>query len=297
MNVLVLGANGYLGSKIVHTLIAEGHYLVCTKRVNSDLSRLSDLQNKEKLKMIPATVDAVDAVLQYVKLDWVLNVACNYGRSDVLYDSVIESNIEFPLKILNKVVMEGTKKFLTIGTGLPDDLNMYSFTKSVFSDFGKFYVKKQNIDFYNLRLEMFYGSDEPMDRFIPRLICGMLKGETIDTTIGIQCRDIIAVEDVEKAIIMVMNSDLHGYNEIPVGTGEAPKIAEIVNYIWENTGKKSKINMGGYPMRKLEPNCVADTSILCSIGAWEPVEWKKGLKRMIREIKEKEDYDGKENFD
>lgn len=238
--------------------------------------------------MISASVEAVDAALQYVEFDWVLNIACNYGRSDVLYDSVIESNIEFPLKILNRVVESGTKKFLTIGTGLPDDLNMYSFTKKIFSDFGSFYVDKHEIDFYNMRLEMFYGSDEPRDRFIPSLVHGMLKGEEINTTLGTQHRDIIAIADVVSAIEMVMDSDLKGYYEIPVGTGDSPTIAEIVDFIWEHTGRKSKVNKGSVSMRKNEPDCVADVTILKNIGAWTPVRWKMGLSQMIKEIQEKE---------
>lgn len=44
MNILILGATGYLGSKIVHNLIEKGHYLVCTKRATSDLCRLKDLK-------------------------------------------------------------------------------------------------------------------------------------------------------------------------------------------------------------------------------------------------------------
>ena len=143
MKALILGANGYLGSKIIHTLLEKDVSLVCTKREKSNMSRIEDVLYNSKIKFIPASVDAVETVLQYNTFDWALNFACNYGRSNGLYDSVIESNIEFPLKVLDKAVEHGTKKFLTIGTGLPDDLNMYSFSKKMFSEFGKFYAEKQ----------------------------------------------------------------------------------------------------------------------------------------------------------
>lgn len=282
MNLLVLGGNGYIGSKVTRNLVKDNHSLVCTKRSSSNLSRLEDLN--EKIKWIPASVDSVEAAMKYEKFDAVLNMACNYGRSNVLYDDVIEANIEFPLKVLNTAVEHGTKNYLTIGTGLPDDLNMYSFSKKMFSEFGRFYVDKHDITFNSLLLEMFYGADEPKNRFLPSIIMKMIAGEPIDITIGTQHRDIISSDDIVKAIMMVFFSDLRGFHEIPVGTGEAPTISEIVDFIWEKTGRKSEIRKGAIPMRTNEPDCVADTSILKSIGEWNPKSWKEGLIDMINSI-------------
>lgn len=290
MKILILGANGYLGSKIIHLLIdrysKEQLQIVCTKREKSNLSRLEDLISDSNVKLIPASLEAIEAALQWTEFDWVLNVACNYGRNNVLlYDGVIEANIEFPLKVLNKAVEKGTKKFMTIGTGLPDQFNMYAFSKKIFGEFGKFYVEKHGIDFYNMRLEMFYGSDEPKDRFIPHLIYNMISGKEVNVTLGTQHRDIISVKDVSSAVLKTMDSEKKGYWEIPVGTGIAPSISELIDFIWNETDRKSKVNKGIVPMRKDEPDCVADTGILKEIGEWEPIFWKDGIRQMIHEIR------------
>ena len=118
---------------------------------------------------------------------------------------------------------------------------MYSFSKTIFSEFWKFYVEKYGITFSALSLELFYGADEPRNRFLPSTINKMIKGELVETTIGTQCRDIIAADDVIKAIKIFMEADLSGFNEIPVGTGEAPSISDIVDFIWDETGRKSEI--------------------------------------------------------
>jgi len=281
MNILMLGGNGYLGSKVVKRLLREGHNVTCTKRAISNISRVRE----EKVNWIPASVDAVDTAARYDNFDWVINMVCNYGRSTVLYDNVLEANIEFPLKVLNKATEHKVKNFLTIGTGLPDDLNMYSFSKSMFSDFGKFYVMKHGINFYNLKLEMFYGSDEPAERFISSVIHNMITGREVNTTLGTQKRDIIWVEDIVNAVIMVLNANVSGYYEISVGTGVAPTVAEVVDYIWEQTDFLSKLNKGIVPMRPDEPDCIADTTFLSSIGDWNPVDWKSGLHTMIEDIR------------
>lgn len=284
MNILVLGGNGYLGSKVVKRLLKENNNVTCTKRPSSDLSR----NQTTKINWIPATIDAIETATKYQNFDFVLNMVCNYGRSNVLYGDVLEANLEFPLKVLNQCVEQGIKNFLTIGTGLPDELNMYSFSKKMFSDAGKFYVDKHGINFYNMKLEMFYGADEPADRFLPSIILSMINGNEVDTTLGYQKRDIIAVEDIVDAIMMVMESNLSGYCEVPVGTGNAPTISEVVEYIWDKTGNKSKWNKGTVPMRKDEPDCVADITLLKTIGKWEPMEWKKGIYNMIEEIEKQQ---------
>ncbi len=49
-------------------------------------------------------MDGVESVLNDFKPDYVLNMACNFGRCNVLYDNVIDANIVFPLKVLNSAV-------------------------------------------------------------------------------------------------------------------------------------------------------------------------------------------------
>ena len=63
MEILILGGNGYIGSKVTRELIKKGHNIVCTKRTSSNLSRLSEVSGY--IKWIPASIDAVDAVMQY----------------------------------------------------------------------------------------------------------------------------------------------------------------------------------------------------------------------------------------
>lgn len=286
MRFLILGGNGYLGSKLTRALLDRGHDVVCTKRPKADLSRLAGCE--EHITMISASVDAVETEFAYEKFDWILNMVCNYGRGTVLYDNVIESNIVFPLSVLNLSVKYGITNFLTIGTGLPDELNMYSFSKRQFSDFGKFYAEKHGINFINMKLEMFYGSDEPKDRFIPSCIIKMLQNEDINLTMGTQKRDIVSIDDVVGAVLCAIAAGVKGFREIPVGTGEAPTIRDILTYIKKETVSVSNLNFGAIPMRRGEPDCVADTTELFDIGYKCRYDWKQGIKKMIREVKEGE---------
>ena len=84
---------------------------------------------------------------------------------------------------------------------------MYSFSKKMFSEFGRFYAEKHGIIFNSLLLEMFYGADEPKNRFLPSIISKMINGEPVETTLGTQHRDIISSDDIVNAILLVLYSD------------------------------------------------------------------------------------------
>ena len=288
MNILVLGGNGYLGSKLIGRFYAEKkHRVIFTRRQNSDLSRVNAFINGDGMvSSILSDFSSIVKCIEDNKIDLIINAANCYCRENDEYDTIIETNINFPLRVLNYVAKKEGVRYLTFGTALPDEFNIYSFSKKTLANFGKFYSLNDGIDFYNVKLQMFYGADEPGGRFVSSTIKKMINGEEINTTIGTQKRDIIHIDDVVDAILMVINSDLHGYCEIPVGTGTAPTISELVDYIWESTGKKSKVNKGTVPMRANEPDCVADTSILKALGEWSPLDWKSGVQKVIEEMKE-----------
>ena len=289
MNCLILGSTGYLGSKLIHTLVDEGCSVVGTIRTTSNMNGLDDI--KERIRLIPAAAGAVETSMQYEDFDWVINVSGNYGRSTRLYQSVLQSNIDFPLYILDLAAENGIPNYMTISTGLPEELNMYSFSKDIFARFGRFYSDKHGINFFNMKLQMFYGSDEPLDRFLPGTVYKMIRGMDIEATIGTQHRDIIAVEDVVGAIMCVLKSRDIGYHDVDVGTGLAPSIHEVLEYLREQTGSSGRINYGAVELRDGEPDCVADLTVLNGYGYKVKYDWKTGLIKMIEEIQRRENID------
>lgn len=282
MRFLVLGGSGYLGSKIINRLTENNHRIVATKRETSDTSRI----NSNDVFWIPAEIEAVKTAMLYEHFDWILNLACNYGRSRALYKDCIATNFQLPLEILNLAIEFGIYNYLTIGTGLPNRFDIYSITKYLLGEFGSFFAEKHDINFLAIRLEMFYGADEPKGRFLSEIIRKCKNNEDLKITLGTQRRDIIAIQDVVDAIIFIINSAPKGYHEISVGTGQAPSIREIVEFIYQITNSKSKVYFGAVPMRENEPDCIADISKLEDMGFRCKWNWKAGLQKMIQEMGE-----------
>lgn len=281
MNVLVLGGSGYLGSKIIKQLFSQNESVYCTVRENSDLTKLYDIRNN--ISFVGASYEDISELFSKVKIDYIINTVCNYGKNG--NTDVIDANLYFPLRVLESAVNCGVKNFLTIGTALPIDLNIYSFSKNSFSEYGKFYSEKYGMNFIDLRVEMYYGADEPQDRFIPLVISKMIRGDVVNITAGTQHRDIIAVEDVVNWIMLIMKNKFSMYNSFDIGTGIGPSINDLVDYIWDKTGRKSVINKGAVPMRKNEPDCIADISEITKLVNYKPIYWKDGISKMIEEIR------------
>ena len=259
MIIVLLGGTGYLGSNIYQKLCENGHKVYCVVREKSDLSKL----NVSKEKLIYNDLSHIEKLFRSIDVDWIINGICTYKPNDSLYGDMLESNIIFPLSILNLAIKYHVKNYMTIGTGLPDKFNVYSYTKSKFSDFGEFLSEKDNVNFVDLKLEMFYGGvHEPADRFLKSCKNRLKINENIKLTSGVQKRDIIRVEDVVQIISFLVNRKLiKGYKIFPLGSGEQHSIKDIVEFMKKSMGSASYLDFGACKDREAgEPNTIADIS-------------------------------------
>lgn len=274
--ILLLGATGYLGGNIAVSLCEAGYDVICVVRKTSDISRLKSLD----VTLISNEPGEIDLILRTRKIDWIINGVCTYKANDTLYGDILESNIIFPLTVLNLAVKYGVKNFITMGTSLPDDINLYSYTKKKFSEFGQYLSVKDGINFIDLQLEMFYGGlFEPGNRFISSCRIKLQKGIPLDLTKGTQKRDMIRVEDISAIICRLIESNyVSGYKSLPVGSGEQHPIKEVIKYMHNVIGSKSELHFGAIPSRKGEPDTLADISWYDDIGYKLKFSFFDGLK-------------------
>ena len=115
MNILVLGGNGYLGSKILKQLVLRNSNVFSTIREYSDLSRLNDI--KDNINFVNAKYQDIDNMLSDVRIDCIVNMVCDYGRRANI--DMIYSNLMFPLEVLELAAKHKVNKFITVGHVLP----------------------------------------------------------------------------------------------------------------------------------------------------------------------------------
>jgi nucleoside-diphosphate-sugar epimerase len=83
-------------------------------------------------------------------------------------------------------------------------------------------------------------------------------------------------------IEFLAKNNAHNYLDISIGTGYAPRIRDIVEFIKEITSTTAKLEYGAIPLRENEPEiCIADTSIIENTGWKAKYSWRDGIKKML----------------
>lgn len=288
MKIMVLGATGYLGFNIVKRLLREPDiYLTVAVR---DFEKLRSLFTREQLQnvsVVSCELSLIEYVLRENEYDYIINTVCTYKPDEKsLYADMFASNLSFPLNILNLGIKYNVKKFLTIGTTLSSEVNVYSFSKNKFAEFGKYLSEHGQIDFIELKLEMFFGGEhETSERFIKHCVLKLKRNELLELTDGTQIRDMIRVEDVIEVIVKILKeTDWKGYHQFSLGYGEAHSIRETVEYMKNIMHSNSKLHFGALPMRRGEQDSVADVSWLKDIDYHFLYSWSTGLNKEMEDV-------------
>lgn len=274
MNILILGATGYLGKNVVYSLKQKQHRVYSVARKNSDffIERYSD-------KIISCNLHEIERLFETERIDWIINAAGVYKLDSSLYENLFDANITFPLSVLNIAVKKQVRNFINIGTSLPYEINMYSYSKHIFSEIAEYLSRFEHINFYDLKVEMFYGGyDEPMERFINNCYNKLLNNEDIMLTKGVQKRDIVHIDDVIGVIGRLIDTNYsNGYIELQVGAGENMKIRSIVEYMREIMNSESTLMFGMVPSRENEPDTLANIQWYNEIGYKNKYTIREGL--------------------
>ena len=296
MNIIITGATGYLGAKLVERLliptytkqICENNLLLIVR----NKSFIPKIINKHKNIIICNINENLlhDSVLSFSP-DIIISTTCCYETDPEYLYKTVDSNYVFPAKLLQIAAnLAKIVKFFSIGTSLPPSLNLYALTKNHFAELGNYFNQIGKIEFVNILLENFYGINEPSNRFITRSILQLKANQDLLLTEGTQRRDFIFIEDVvEILLFLVAHRETSilaesGY-AIPIGSGVAPSIKEIMMFLHKETHSKSVLKFGALKMRENEPNTKADLSVLRKFGYIKPLTyWQDGMRKVIESI-------------
>lgn len=275
MKILVLGGTGYLGSKVIKRLLENKEEVYCIIH-KTILEYSGDNIHYIKIEDIENFIRGNN-----IGFELFLNLACLYEKSIEL-SKIAEINTEIPMHILNILIDNSSiLRCINISTSLPPWYNIYSFSKDVFSQYGRFISKLKNIKFVDVKLEAFYGVDEPRERFITWLITQMLENKEILLTDGTQKRDYIYIDDVVAGLIKLVYLELEQCCCIPFRTGSPPTIKQIVLYLKQITNTESNIIFGAINSNQKNPSTEQDDDMMKKLGIELHINWREGMQKMV----------------
>ncbi len=271
--ILLTGASGFLGSSLLARLSENNYNVIALKRSASDDKRIKRFTGK--VEFYDTDKITLEEIFKENKIEIIIHTATCYGRNNETPDEVVNSNVVFPLKLLELGIQHNVRLFINSDTFTKPDygrLKYYSLTKRHFNEWLQNF--KDKITVYNMIIHHMYGGNDNSNKFIPFVIKSMLNNsQNIDLTDGEQKRDFIYVDDVCDAFIKVIekHDNKFGYNQFEVGTGISTSIKDAVLLIKKISGNENiLLNFGALPYTENEEmNVTAKTDDILKKLKWK----------------------------
>lgn len=284
MTVLILGSTGFLGRNLVDKLVERGNEVICVIHSTKSLQHMEHMRDKVQFwNLADLSVD----IMQKAGIDAAYNLACRYIDGISTKMEIVEANYQNPARFLFDCLEAEIPRFITIGTGLPDDFNLYAITKRQFAELGKYYAAEQKrqgkvFKFCNVELERFFGEGEPDNRFVPAMIRKLIRNEELLLTQGDQKRDFIYIDDVLDVLMQLAEIPIPEYMDLPLGSGQDPTVREVIEYLHDIIHSGSEMNFGAVSKRFHEPDSVADLTMLKQLGLQIHYTWQEGMEKVVQ---------------
>lgn len=282
--LLLTGATGFLGSRLLRALTYAGWRSTILVRRTSRLDRIRDLLPRTEVAFLDETDP--DIPCRAGRFDAFLHLATDYGRTGASPESLQETNVELPLRWAEAAFRAGTRVIVNTDTSLPAAVGPYARTKQLCRE--RLAERLPRAVVVSPEFEHFFGPGDDPSKFTAHVVRSLLdEVPELDLTIGTQRRDFLYIDDAVSAYLTLLRASFGlpaGFHRLSVGGGVAPTVREFVELARTLCGNvRTRLNFGARPLRDREVTySCADPSRLRGWG-WTPrFTWQEGLERTVR---------------
>ena len=260
MKILVTGANGYIGSKVVHELVARGHEVVCIDRAKNNIY--------ENISFIECDIFSEKNIFELSgKPDVCLHLA---WRDGFVHNSASHMD-DLPKHyfFLKQLVDDGISQIAVMGTmhevgyyvGAIDEntpcnpMSLYGIAKNALRQATEQLCKGKCI-FQWLRAFYIYGDDEFANSIFSKIRQAVQRGDKdFPLTSGKNQYDFLPVSELARQIVacvsqQAINGIINCCSGYPVSLSE-----QVENYLCMNHFS-IKLAYGKYPDRPYDSPCI-----------------------------------------
>jgi nucleoside-diphosphate-sugar epimerase len=317
--ILITGCAGFIGSHTTEAILNKGYEVIGLDNFSKFYDKGVKLDNLSKFKDHPNfsfhEMDIRDKDNLFIKLtesvDLVIHLAAKAGVRPSIEnpEAYIDVNLKGSQHILQWMKETGCKKLFFAssssvygnndsGEALKEEkydvapISPYAFTKRAAELMNHSYHHLYDIDIINARFFTVYGPRQRPDLAIHKFVNLIESDETIDMYgDGSTARDYTFVEDTVNGILsgveyLFSNDDV--FETINLGNQNPVKLIDLINMIYEVTGKEPKINqieMQDGDVNITYANIEKAKSLL---GYLPQIEMKEGLSRFLTWYKDKQ---------
>ena len=289
--ILLTGATGFLGSRLLAGLLAQGHEVVVIKRSFSDTTKIQDSLGNAKLHLFDIDLADPQSVFEKYSIDTIIHTATEYGRGETPVFRILEANLILPLRLAELGIANGVRCFINTDSyfnkGNSSYSNLLNYSLSKKSLLVWLRQLSSRIRVINVTLEHMYGPGDSESKFVENLIqqIAVKQVPRIHLTHGHQKRDFVYVDDVVTAFIKLIEyGQTHEFTfkNFEVGTSKSVQVRDFAQMVKDLTRSATVLGFGDIEYRSDEiMNSKADISALTELG-WQPtIEIREGLSRIL----------------
>ncbi|EQD35302.1 NAD-dependent epimerase/dehydratase, partial [mine drainage metagenome] len=300
--ILVTGANGFIGSRVIRKLISENDVPIILKRSGSDMSKIKNVSTE--LTYYDVDITPIEEIFAMEKIDAIINLATYYRKHNSYCDIVkmIETNVEFPTKLMELCVKNEVPLFITAGSYFQYDINsvhfnentpliardLYAATKNALQTIMDYYSSINGLTTLDLLLFTPYGEMDHEEKLIPYLIKQALRKESVKLSYGFQKLNLVYIEDVAMAFVKALDvTEINTQRNLRIilANKQSYSIREIVTIVEDLLDNHIDVKWASLEMDVIDRNfdLKIDTELSDKILGWHPeIDIYEGLRRTIK---------------
>ncbi len=295
MNILVLGVSGFVGSWVAKVLLDQGFAVTGLVGSRSSSSwRVTWLDKRyDGFRLLTTDTFSVDGLIVSIPygahFDALVNcIGGGMGPHQEVAD-LWEANVHVSYAAAQAAGDVGIPRLVVAGSALEYGFSdvyrtfdedsparptsMYSVTKAAGFLAVKEACRLNGICLDYLRIFGALGPGDNPCRLLPYAIRTLLRGQECDLTDGYQVRDFVAVEDVARAFLAVLQwRSAHEVEVFNVASARGTTVRELVGSVCRHLGvSDSLLQWGARPNRKEEGRfLIGANEKIRSIVGWTP---------------------------
>ena len=275
MNILVTGANGFIGKYLIKRLKADGHQVMEHSHLEGDLKQKDALTVYDNIDVIYHL-----AAKTYVPESWDEPYKYINDNNTMLINVLEYCRTTKAKLVFLSTYLYGEPEYLPVNEKHKCVANTpYHLCKKIGEEICEFYSQNYAVDVVVVRPFNVYGSGQNREFLLPKVYYQVMDPEikVIEVFNLAPKRDYLYVEDLVKVLSKLLPY-IDGYNIYNIGAGKSYSVKEAIDIIQKELHTEKEI-VEKYSKRKNEiMDCVADiTHLKSTIGSFEITPLSEGI--------------------
>ena len=298
--ILLTGATGFLGSRVLDQLITAEHPTIVLVRNPSKLNEQARSNNNiDVIQGDFHDTSLVNDIINRLRPNRILHLAWTGVASGQRNDLIQIANLRSSLSMLEQAMQYDVQSFLAIGSqaeyghfnkrvleadhGIPTSL--YGETKLAMGSVGNRLCEKGPIRFIWMRLFSCYGPGDREEALIPYVIRELLHDRIPRLTAGTQLWDYLFVDDAAIAILhAAFHPSLQGI--VNLGSGTTVRIKQVIELIRDQVSPGKELPFGSIQTTSNSLFHLEAGIDKLKLSGWEPrTELTDGITQTIAAIR------------